>query len=103
MSRTIEWVDAQGLPRLSVVPDDAGVDDAPLGIPVSYPPEYLPYPEPLRTRLYTALWEEGFKTVKDFARTDALEKIHQVVKRLNKLDANDIRQSVLTGVEDATD
>lgn len=99
MTKRIEWIDGDGLPRLSEVPDDAGIEDAPLGIPLSIDPEWLDYPEPFRRELYCALWEEGLKTVDDFNRTDTLTRINQVIRRLVKYDANDIRLAIIRGVE----
>lgn len=103
MGKIIEWVDGDGLPRLSEIPHDAGIEDAPKGVPISIDPLWLPYAKPYRNRLYLALWEEGLRTEEDFQRTDSLGRILQVIKRVIKYDANDVRNAILRGVDHESD
>lgn len=94
-NRLVEWEDEYGLPQLSLLSEDMPDYQAKEGIPLSIDIQWLDYPEPLRTKLYLALWEQGLKTIEDYKQPDSLKKIRTAIQTLLKMDANDIRLAVI--------
>ena len=62
--RIVDWIDERGRKYRVRLPDGAGDDEAPMGIPIG-PPDVVDavgLPEPLATRLHNLLHQKGLFT-----------------------------------------
>lgn len=98
-TKIVEYEDEQGLPRLAELPADADDDEAPMGVPAGFDVVQLNYPEPFSTKIYEALWEMGFRTKEDFLDKDALTNIRRAVQNILRMEANEIRNTILNSLD----
>lgn len=94
--REVEWVDENGLTRLSLIP--SGAINPHEGIPLDiYDIIIENYPNaPIETKkaLYNALWARGIRKPTDFEKRNARQIIKQAIQSACAFDANRIIKSI---------
>ena len=96
MVKTVDTISKNGKKQRVMLPDDAPVDHADMGIPVNVDLSGL-YPEPFCSQLQQALWDSGLVTPDDFRQGNATVLVRAALQRVLKYDTNDIIQYVLEG------
>lgn len=91
-NKVILYEDDEGERQYSVLPEDAPLEEAPLGIPaqglnILLPPEY----EPFRPQLERVLAERGILSKGDFKRADIASQLKRALAQVQRYDAYAIR------------
>lgn len=85
----VDYQDAEGLPRRSLLPTEANGIDPDEGIPLhlDLDPLYGHLPLSFRQRLYKAIWEHGLVEPCDYLQPGAAEKYMAALRSVIKQDA----------------